>query len=245
MSAMSSLLRNESRLLIREPAAIFWAICFPLLLLVVFGSIPFFRTAPPGVTHSLLFGYVPTITLMSMCFLALMVMPGAIAIYRERLVLKRLATTPVGPWRMLTAQVAVNLAVAVVMALVVYAVAFFAFDVPAPENVPATVLSYLLATLCVMAIGALVCALVPTSKVASLVGSLLWFPLMFFAGLWIPLSTMPDWLGSASRYTPLGAAAEAMTSSMAGDWPGATALLLMAGYALLCGVLAVRLFRWR
>lgn len=245
MSAMSALLRNESRLFWREPTGVFWPIAFPLLLLVVFGSVPFFRDTVTKEGHTLLFGYVPTITLISMCFLALMVMPTAIGTYRERLVLKRLATTPVGPWRLLAAHVLIDLAVAVVMAVLVYAVAHFAFDVPWPGNVPATILTYVFACLCVMSIGALVSAIAPTSKTGGLIGSLVWFPLMFFAGLWIPLATMPDTLANISRFTPLGASADAMTTAMSGGWPGAWSLFLPLGYAAVCSVLAARFFRWR
>ncbi|WP_106848889.1 ABC transporter permease [Blastococcus sp. Marseille-P5729] len=245
MSMMPALVRNEARLFVREPAAIFWPILFPLLLLVVFGLIPMFRDTPPGADQPLLVGYVPTITLMSMCFLALMVMPSAIGIYRERLVLKRLATTPVGPWRLLAAQVLINTAIAFLMAFAVYAVGSAAFDVPLPANIPATIGSYLLACACVMAIGALISAVVPGSKVAGLVGSLVWFPLMFFAGLWIPLSVMPDSLATISRFTPLGAAADAMTDSIGGSWPDAWVLAVLAGYTLVFAALAVRLFRWR
>lgn len=245
MSMMPALLRNEARLFLREPAAIFWPIIFPLLLLVVFGLIPMFRDTPPGADQPIIVGYVPTITLMSMCFLALMIMPTAMGVYRERLVLKRLATTPVGPWRMLAAQVATNTAIAFLMAIAVYAVASLAFEVPLPKNVPATILTYLLACACVMSIGALLSAVVPGSKVAGLLGSLVWFPLMFFAGLWIPLSVMPDTLASISRFTPLGAAADAMIDAIAGDWPRGWVLGVLVGYTVVFAALAVRLFRWR
>jgi len=45
-------------------------------------------------------------------------------------------------------------------------------------------------------------------------------------------------------WTPLGAAVQALHSSMQGAFPPAQSLLVMASYTLLFGFLAVRYFRW-
>ena len=70
------------------------------------------------------------------------------------------------------------------------------------------------------------------------------FPLMFFAGLWLPRALMPDVLLDISNYTPLGAAVEAIQDSMQTGFPPAAPLLVLAGYALVFGFLARRFFRW-
>ena len=44
--------------------------------------------------------------------------------------------------------------------------------------------------------------------------------------------------------TPLGAAVAALQHSMAGQWPSAASLGVLAGYAVVFGLLAWRLFRW-
>ena len=43
MTALVALTRNEFRLLRREPLYLFWGLVFPVILLVVLGSIPGFR----------------------------------------------------------------------------------------------------------------------------------------------------------------------------------------------------------
>jgi ABC-2 type transport system permease protein len=46
------------------------------------------------------------------------------------------------------------------------------------------------------------------------------------------------------QYTPLGAGAQALRDAMAGGWPHPSALLVLAGWTLVCALLAVRVFRW-
>jgi ABC-2 type transport system permease protein len=72
----------------------------------------------------------------------------------------------------------------------------------------------------------------------------LFFPLMFFAGLWIPRATMPASLLRISDFTPLGAAVQAMQDSMGGSWPHPSGLAVLAGYAVVFTVAAARFFRW-
>jgi ABC-2 type transport system permease protein len=73
---------------------------------------------------------------------------------------------------------------------------------------------------------------------------LLYFPLLFFAGVYIPLEVMPEGVRTVSGYTPSGAAVQALSSSWAGNLPETSDLLVMAGYLLVAGSLAVWLFRW-
>jgi ABC-2 type transport system permease protein len=70
------------------------------------------------------------------------------------------------------------------------------------------------------------------------------YPLLFFSGLWLPIPSMPPALQHISHATPLGAAWEAMAGAGAGIWPHALPLLTMAAYAVVFGLAAARLFRW-
>ena len=93
-------------------------------------------------------------------------------------------------------------------------------------------------------LGLLIASLARNPRVAGAVGTMLFLALMFFAGLWIPQATMPAGLRRAGDDTPLGAAVAALQHSMAGQWPSASGLAVLAGYALAFGLLAWRLFRW-
>ncbi len=95
-----------------------------------------------------------------------------------------------------------------------------------------------------MGIGMLITAVAPTEKTANAIGLAAFFPLMFFAGLWIPRASMDSVLRTISDYSPLGAGVRALQASTDGHWPPAAALLVLAGYAIVCGAAAARLFRW-
>ncbi len=96
----------------------------------------------------------------------------------------------------------------------------------------------------VLAIGGLVTALAPTAKIATTLGTLLLFPLMFTAGLWLPVPAMPDLLGDVVALTPFGAAALAMDATMQGDWPTLVHVVVMVVWAVAAGAVAARYFRW-
>jgi hypothetical protein len=72
----------------------------------------------------------------------------------------------------------------------------------------------------------------------------LFFPMMFFAGLWLPRALMPPVLLDISNYTPLRAAVQAMQYSTLHGFPPAAPMLVLLAYALVFGFLAKRFFRW-
>lgn len=244
MSALTVMTKNEGRLFLREPAAVFWSLAFPIALLVIFGLIPAFRTTDPDTGLRLINVYTPTVILLAMTFLAVSGLPTTVTIYRERLILKRLATTPIGRTKMLGAQLIVNLVFEACMIVVVLAIARLAYDVPLADNIIGYLLSLVLIAIVLLSLGLLVAAVVPTSKVATAVGTILFFPLMFFAGLWVPIQAMPHTLASISTYTPLGAATKCLEAAAAGDWPGIGYVGALIAYAVVFGGLAVKLFRW-
>jgi ABC-2 type transport system permease protein len=241
---MSALLKVEARLLLREPALLFWGICFPLVLLTVFGLAG--GGSDPDLDHlTLVQAYVPVLIGFTFTTLGVSALPAAVASYRERGVLRRLATTPLRPAWVLGAQLTTNLAVSAATALGIVILARLAFGVPLPHQPLGFVLAAALASLTLLSLGLVIAAVAPRARVAGAAGTMLFFPLMFFAGLWAPRATMSPTLERISNYTPLGAAVQALQDAMAGAWPGAQQVLVMLAYAVVCAVAATRLFRWQ
>ncbi len=77
-----------------------------------------------------------------------------------------------------------------------------------------------------------------------MIAAVLFFPLMFFAGLWVPQAMMPATLRDIGGYTPLGAAVQATQQALYVGFPATSPLVVLALYALVFGFLAVRFFRW-
>ncbi|MFE2969632.1 ABC transporter permease [Streptomyces sp. NPDC059340] len=241
----TAVLRTELRLFRREPGALFWILAFPTLLLVILGSIPSFRQH-----HADLGGlrtvdvYVPVAVLLGMIVGALQAMPQNITGYRERGILRRMSSTPVRPSALLSAQMLVYGAAALASALCALIVGRLAFDVRLPEQPYGYLLALLLAILAALALGSVVSALSRTTKIAGAIGSAVFFPMMFCAGVWIPVQAMPDTLARIVGYTPFGAAAEALNRAAAGHWPGWTHLGVLVAWTVLLTAGASRWFRW-
>jgi ABC-2 type transport system permease protein len=241
----TAVLRTEVRLFRREPGALFWILLFPTLLLVILGSIPSFRNhdADLGGLRTIDV-YVPVAVLLGLIVGGLQSMPQTLTGYRERGILRRMSTTPVRPTALLTAQMTVYGGAALASALLALLVGRFAFAVRLPEQPLGYLLALVLAVLAALALGAVVSALSRTTKIAGAIGSAVFFPAMFCAGVWAPVQTMPDVLARIVGYTPFGAAAEALNRAASGDWPGWTHLAVLVAWTVLLTAAASRWFRW-
>ena len=69
------------------------------------------------------------------------------------------------------------------------------------------------------AIGLTIAAVARTATAVNVNGRVTFFPLMFFAGLWLPRALMPGVLLDISNYTPLGATVQAVQDSMQTGFP--------------------------
>ena len=109
--ALAKLTLTEAKLLLREPVTLLWGLAFPAALLTVMGLASSGAQSDVG-GQRLVAVYEPIVIAFVTVALAVQVLPALLAGYRERRVLRRLATTPVGPARVIAAQLAVNMALA-------------------------------------------------------------------------------------------------------------------------------------
>jgi ABC-2 type transport system permease protein len=242
-SAFRNLTVIEARLLAREVVPLLWGVGFPMVLLTVIGTFSGGADSSLG-GISLVAAYVPVLVAFSCATFALQGLPTVLAGYRERGILRRLNATPVGAGRLLGAQLTVNLSVTLIGCAGILVVGAAAFGVPLPGQPAGFVLAFGLTAAAMIGLGLLVASLARNGRVAGAAGTMLFLPLMFFAGLWMPQATMPAALRTVGDDTPLGAAVAALSRSMAGQWPSAASLAALAGYAVVFGLLAWRLFRW-
>ena len=188
--------------------------------------------------------YLPVMIALCLGLLALIGLPVPVTSYRELGVLRRMATTPVPPSWLLGAQVVVNLVLLLVAVLVVV-LGGAGLGAHLPLQPLGFVLSVLLAAAAMFALGLWVAAVARTQRAAGAIGAALFYPMMFFAGVWLPREAMPPALQTVSDLTPLGSAVHAMDISMlTGQFPPAESLLVMAVWAVIFGWLSVRMFRW-
>lgn len=244
-TAFGKVVLNEARLTWRRPIALIAGVAIPVFLTILFGKLPAFHhpsASYGGITP--FDAYVPVLATFSLAMLALLGLPIPLASYRELGILRRLSTTPVPPSWLLAAQGLVQLCVAVAALAVIFVLSVVAFGAPAPKSPVGLLVSVMLSIAGLFPIGLMIAAMSKTAGAANVIGRLTFFPLIFFAGLWLPRALMPPVLLDISNYSPLGPAVQAMQDSMLSGFPSVQPLLVLAGYAVVFGFLAKRFFRW-
>ncbi|RMI37979.1 ABC transporter permease [Streptomyces triticirhizae] len=244
-AARTAVLRAEARLYLREPGSLFWVLAFPPLLLAILGCIPMFREVSDDLDGLRPIDiYVPVTVLIGLIVVGAQAMPPVITGYRERGILRRMSTTPVRPAALLSAQMVLNGVAGLVSALLSVTLGRVVFDVALPRQFPAYLLVLLLALAASLSLGALISAWARTARNASAIGTVVFFPMLFCTGLWLPVRTMPDVMARVVEATPFGAAARALDQAAVGDWPAWSHLGVTAAWTAVLTAAAVRWFRW-
>ncbi|MFC6085587.1 ABC transporter permease [Sphaerisporangium aureirubrum] len=241
------LLLTEARLYLREPMTTFFTLFLPLGLLLVLGSaIPGFREPLPewGGERVVDTQLPAMMIILSVATSAFSAIPAALAVYRERGILRRLSVTPVGPVRLLGVQLVINLVSAVVAAALTIVAGRLVLGSQVPAQLGWFAVSFVLGVCALFAVGLLLAAIVPSSRAAGGLGALVMFPLLFLGGLWLPREAMPDALRAVSDFTPTGPFGQALRDSWAGTTPEPLHLAVLAAWILIAGLTAARLFRW-
>jgi ABC-2 type transport system permease protein len=244
-SAFGKLLTAEARYQWRVPVGLIFGIGIPMMMVIIFGLIPAANTPDESLGGLTAFSaFFPSLLTFAIAMLALVFLPTHLADYRQQGILRRLGTTPVPPAWMLAAQVAINLALAVAGLVILVLAGTVGFGLGAPRQPGGFTLALALSIAAMFAIGLWISAIARTQNAAQGIGQLLLWPMLFFAGMLFPRWALPAVLRDIGDWTPSGAAVQAMTDSMVGTFPSAQLLLVLAGWALVFGFLAVRFFRW-
>lgn len=246
MTALTTLTRAQIKVFLREPVAVGFGLVFPAVLLLVIGNVfPGATEASPELGNkSLVEIYAPAAAVLGLLTLGIAMLPQALGLDRERGILRRLAVTPAHPGLLVGAHLVVQAVAVTIGTAGAVLVGILAFDLPVPQRPGWFLLAFALSCAALLSIGALLGALVPTAQTGVGAGMLLYFPMLFFAGIYLPLQVMPEGLQTFSARTPPGAAVQALSDAWAGVTPTATSLLVLVATTVLAGALATRFFRW-
>ncbi|WP_432560389.1 ABC transporter permease [Granulicoccus sp. GXG6511] len=243
MNATAALLRNEARLFARTPGGVI-PVFLPVLAALIIAAIPAARR-PVDVMGGLSVSaaYTPTLILFAMTMAALVVLPQMLGSYRELGFLRRLRTTPTSPAALLAAYVIVTAVLSSIVSVVIAAGPRL-FGAPAIQRPLSFAAAVIVALLPFLALGLMLCAIIPNPKAAAGIGNVVAAVMWFVAGMWFPRAQFPDWLLTLSDLLPGGAAATLMTDAMVGAPISWQAVAVCLAWAVLGTVVAVRTFRW-
>jgi ABC-2 type transport system permease protein len=247
MKALSRLTAVEARVLfLRDPVALLVALAVPIGILLVFGVPGFAREPAPELGGQRPIDTVlPSIALgIAVAVLAISALPGYLATYREKGILRRLSTTPVSPATLLVAQVVVNLAMVLTALVLVLGIGAAFLGMAMPKSLLWFGVAFVLGAAALFAVGLVIAAVAPTARAANAIGLLAFFPSLFLAGAWLPKHEMPELLSRIGDLTPLGAFREAVQDAWVGTTPEPVHLAAMLVVAVVAGAAAAKLFRW-
>jgi ABC-2 type transport system permease protein len=243
-AAFGMIVLSESRIARRLPLGLLVGVVLPTVILVIIGSEAKDRVHLKALGGLTTFNaYVPIFLVMVIAALAFYGLPIPLAIYRDQGILRRLSVTPVPPAWVLAAQLVLNVCFTVVELIILLVVATTGFGIAAPKSAGGLVLALSLTIAAAFAIGLWVSA-IARPRTAGILAALCFFPLMFLAGLFLPRAEMPRALLDISNFSPLGAAVQAIQDALVSGFPPIAPLLVLPGYAIVFGALAVRFFRW-
>lgn len=242
-SPLGTLTRTEIRLFFRNPAAAFFTLAFPLLLLFVFGSI--FGNRPNIVTGAGAMDMsVPGYIGMILGTTGLMAIPGWVATYREQGIFRRFRVTPVQPGTLLLAQGITGLISSLLgMAMLVIA-GRLAFNLRMPAAPLGVLAAVVLGAASLFSIGGMLAAMARTARAAQAIGMAVYFPMLFLSGSAFPRAMMPPGVQKVSSVFPMTHANELIGGLwLRGEWHWLSVAVL-SGILLVAGGIAVRNFRW-
>lgn len=246
MRTMTKMIVVESKLVSRDWALLAFGLVFPALLLYLVGAFaPGFQDPEPHLGGLRpVDGFTTVVLVLIFAMIGVTSIPAFLSSYRHQEVLRRLRTTPVGPSRLLGAQLVAHLALGSLATAGAVLVALFVLDVPMDGSWGWSVLALLLSATSLFAFGLVVGAVAPTPSSAPVIGTFSWMGLMFFAGLWYPREEMADGLRRVSDLSPGGAAVDAIQAGWFGGGPAASSLAVLAAYTVLVSAVAALTFRW-
>lgn len=242
MTAFRKLTTVELKLFLREPAAVFFTLLLPLLLLALNSG----ETQPQAVFggRSLIDILLPGYVVMVMMTAGIMALPETVATYRERGILRRLRATPVKAWNVLVAQAVVQILVVAVGIALLLAAAMALSGASAPASWPALALAVALAAGAVQAFGFLLAAMLPTARSTRALAAALYFPAIFLSGAVYPREAQPEFAQAIGDVLPFTYAVDVLGDAWAGAGINAVAAAVLIGTSLVSIVICSRMFRW-
>ena len=245
MKRFFTFLKTELKLSLRDMNMPIFAVIMPLVIFVILGVIYGAKPAYDGAGYTFLEQSFGAVGAVAICAGGLMGLPQAVSGLRELKLLKRFRVTPVGPVFILGVELSLYIVYCTV-SLATLAAAALLWGVRLHGSLSAFLGSWALTMLSTLSIGMLVGGVAKDTKQASVIASILYFPMLIFSGATLPIEVMPPVMQRIVSVFPLTQGLTMMKHAFLGVSTGNILLpiCVMAGVAVFCTGLSVRFFRW-
>ena len=238
-------LKTELKLSLRDMNMPIFAVIMPLAIFAILGVIYGAKPAYSGAGYTFLEQSFGAAGAIAICAGGLMGLPLAVSGSRERKVLKRFRVTPVSPVFILGVELAMYVVYCIV-SLATLAVAALFWMVRLHGSLPGFLGSWLITMLSTLSVGMLVGGVAKDTKQASIIASILYFPMLIFSGTTLPIEVMPRAMQKIVSFFPLTQGVTMMKNAFLGIGTGNILLpvCVMLGLTALCAGFSVLFFRW-
>ena len=245
MKRFFTFLKTELKLSVWDMNMPIFAIIMPLVIFIILGIIYGTRPAYDGADYTFMEQSFGAVGAVAICAGGLMGLPMAVSGLREMKILKRLRVTPVSPAFLLGVELSMYIVYCIV-SLATLSVAAALWGVRLHGSLLAFLGSWVLTMLSTLSVGMLVGGVAKDTGQASVIASILYFPMLVFSGTTLPIEVMPKAMQKIVSVFPLTQGLTMMKNTFLGISTGSILLPLcvMIGVAALCTILAVRFFRW-
>ena len=246
MKTFNTMLKTELKLSLRGMDMFIFAICVPLVVLVILGIIYGNKPAFEGAEYTFLEQSFSALATISICAGGVMGLPLVVSEYRSRKILKRYKVTPISPALILLVQLAIYTLYAVASLVLLYLTATLFFGYQFHGSIVAFLGGYLLVIVSMFSIGMMVGGVAPNTKMAGAIASILYFPMLIFSGATLPYEVMPTVLQKFANILPLTQGIKLLKSSSLGLENDSVLfpVLIMLVIAVICIVVSLKFFKW-
>ena len=245
MKRFLTFLKVEGKLSLRSPDGIIFGIGMPvgvlLLIAVVAGS-----QSAGGADYSFLQSAFASLLTVGICATAFMGLPLTIADYRDKKILKHFFATPIRPFMILSVQVVIGMLTSFFSAALVTVLAVFGFGYRMEGDPFLFIGAFLLVMLSMYSIGMILASLCKSVKIANVVTTFVYFPMLFLSVATIPFELFPDTVQKVCNVLPLTHGIKLLKAVSLNMWSQeiwiSVALLIV--FAVVGCILSVVSFKW-
>lgn len=216
MKKLTALVKIESLMYIREFFSFFFTFAFPVLMLLLFGSIYGNEPTPYFNGLGAMDVSVPAYSAMIVGVTGLLAFPLSMAAYKETKVYKRFDATPAGKGLVITAQAIVNFCMTIAGFALLFLIGKIVYRIQIAGNPFAIALALLLSISSIFSMGFLFTALAPTAKISNLLCYISYFVMLFLSGASMPKELFPEGIRKVSLILPLTHVVNVLQSTFKG-----------------------------
>lgn len=240
--------RYDQKAFWRNPAAVFFTVGFPVILLLIFATVFGDQTIDVRGGIDTTAYYVPAIITVAVISATMQSLAMTLVIAREDGRLKRGRGTPMPAWVFIAGRVGNSIVTALLMLALIAAIGWVLYGVAIPwANLPEIIVVLAVGSAAFCCLGIALTAAIPSQDAAAPIVNALLLPLYFLSGVFIPEDELPDGVVSFANHFPVRDFFEAFFDAYVPggngglDW-GNLAVVAIWGVAGL--LLAIRFFRW-